>query len=434
LTLNPLHGQSGSTTNAGYHWDPCNPGDTVNFYWDGNFNSGPPVGSAVLDSGCDATGVVHVPSDATPGKYKVLAFECPEACDPNSQALRHFTVDSPPVPTPTPTHAPTPKPTPTHGLTPTPTPTHAPTSAPTSAPTPGPTTEPPATPTPGPTPTPSPTPSPTPTPTATPTPTPTATPTLTPTPTSTPTPSPTPTPTPTPTATPGPTPTPPQATPTPSAEVLGATSPPGSPNPPRHVEALPVFAASITTPDQVTFDPNVVLTNLFLTLLVILLFALTSSIFNSTIDDNRDDIAGFFARLGGKLAFIAAPIGRLDQGMKTAADRAKLSTAARVAVVLGLSGFIYGFLSPDFGLNERSLWLFIALVIGLGFATYLQEGGSTFLAIKRYKAASSVRLFGAGIFVAILCVLASRLAGLQPGFVYGFIASSVILSPIALDK
>jgi hypothetical protein len=140
------------------------------------------------------------------------------------------------------------------------------------------------------------------------------------------------------------------------------------------------------------------------------------------------------ARLGGKLSFVARPLGALDRASKSASDRAGLSTAARVIGVLAFTGLIYGFLSPDFGLNAKSLFLFVALVIGLGFGTYLQEGGSTLLAIRRYHVDSSVRLFGAGIAVAIVCVLASRLAGLQPGFVYGFIASSVILAPVALDR
>lgn len=197
---------------------------------------------------------------------------------------------------------------------------------------------------------------------------------------------------------------------------------------------LPIFVASITTPDQARFNTDVVLTNLLLTIMVILLFGLTSAVFNSTIDDNRDDIARFFARLGGRFGLIAGPLGRLDRAVKGTADRAKLSTAGRVVTVLALSGLIYGFLSPDFGFNEKSLYLFIALVIGLGFATYLQEGGSTLLAIRRYRTPSSVRLFGAGIVVAIVCVLASRVAGLQPGFVYGFMASSVLLAPAALGK
>ncbi len=191
---------------------------------------------------------------------------------------------------------------------------------------------------------------------------------------------------------------------------------------------------SIPAADQVHFDPNVVLTNVLLTLLVVLLFGLTSAVFNSTIDENRDDIAAGFRRLGGMFWFITRPLGAVDRAAHSATERAGLSTAARVAIVLGLTGLIYGFLSPDFGLNSQSLFLFIALVIGLGFGTYLQEGGTTFLAVRRYHVDSSVRLFGAGIVVAIVCVAASRLAGLQPGFVYGFIASSIILAPVALDR
>jgi len=188
------------------------------------------------------------------------------------------------------------------------------------------------------------------------------------------------------------------------------------------------------TPDQFPFDPDVVATNLLLTVLVIQLFGLTSAVFNSTIDDNRDDIAAFFARLGASVGVLAAPLGRLDRGLKGATDRANLATAARIATVLALSGLIYGFLSPDFGFNTQSLFLFIALVIGLGFATYLQEGGTTFLAVRRYRAQSSVRLFGAGIVVSILAVLVSRIAGIQPGFMYGFVASSVLLTPVALNR
>ena len=218
----------------------------------------------------------------------------------------------------------------------------------------------------------------------------------------------------------------PAPTPSPTLEPLASPRP--QPDP------LPAFAASIPGPNGLRLDWNVVATNILLTLLVILLFGLTSAVFNSTIDDNRDEIAGWFARLGSTLGFIAGPLGRLDHGLKGAADRANVSTLARVFVVLALSGLIYGFLSPDFGLNEKSLYLFVALVIGLGFATYLQEGGTTFLAERRYHVPSSVRLFGAGIAVAIVCVLVSRLAGLQPGFLYGFIASSVILAPASLDR
>jgi hypothetical protein len=204
--------------------------------------------------------------------------------------------------------------------------------------------------------------------------------------------------------------------------------------PPTHIDPLPVFAQSVPGPSGLHIDFNVVATNILLTLLVVLLFGLTSAVFNSTIDDNRDDISAALRGAAARIAFISGPFGAANRAARSATERAGLSTTARVVVVLLLTGLIYGFLSPDFGLNTQSLFLFIALVIGLGFGTYLQEGGSALLAVRRYHVASSVRLFAAGIGVAIVCVLASRVAGLQPGFVYGFIASSVILAPVALDR
>jgi hypothetical protein len=217
------------------------------------------------------------------------------------------------------------------------------------------------------------------------------------------------------------------------------TTPPSEPpvtvaSPVVHEDPLPAFASSIQASDGFTIDPDVLLTNLFLTGLVILIFGLTSAVFNSTIDDNRDDIAEAIHAGAKKLWFVSVPILALNRVARSTTERARLSTPARVAVILAVTGLIYGFLSPDFGFNLKSLLLFVALVIGLGFGTYLQEGGSALLAIRRYHVDSSVRLFGAGIVVAIVCVALSRLAGLQPGFVYGFIASSVILSPIALDR
>jgi hypothetical protein len=200
------------------------------------------------------------------------------------------------------------------------------------------------------------------------------------------------------------------------------------------IDPLPDFARSIPGPDGFRLDFNVIVTNALLTVLVVLLFGLTSSIFNSTIDENRDDISGWMRGAAGRLGFIVGPVRAVDRVARAATERAGLTTAARVAVVLAFTGLIYGFLSPDFGFNTQSLLLFAALVIGLGFGTYLSEGGSTLLATRRYHIDSSVRLFGAGIGVAIACVLASRLAGLQPGFVYGFVASSVILAPVALGR
>ena len=82
---------------------------------------------------------------------------------------------------------------------------------------------------------------------------------------------------------------------------------------------------------------------------------------------------------GGPLAFVAgdsparAPVAHLS-------GTGRIGSIARVLAMLGLLGIIYGFLSPDFGLNPQSLVLFVSLVIGLGFITFYSEGSASRLA------------------------------------------------------
>ncbi len=276
---------------------------------------------------------------------------------------------------------------------------------------------------------PKPTPSPRPTPTPTPTPSPSPTPTAAPTPTASPTTSPTPSvrPTARPTVPPSPT-----DSPAPTGGVLGGTDP-GAP-PAGGSPYVPEMASFVAGPVAGGIDPAVVATNLFLTLLLVFLFALTAEIFNSTMDANRDEIHGWWARLMrgpfrifGALTVPGASLTRL-------AGSGRLGSALRVLAVLSLLGLIYSVLSPDFGWNSQTLTLFVSLVLGLGFMTYFQEGSVTRLATRRYRVDASIRLYGTAVFVSILAVVISRLVTFQPGLVYGFVASAVIVAPVALDR
>jgi hypothetical protein len=270
------------------------------------------------------------------------------------------------------------------------------------------------------------------------------TPSPTPTPTPTPSPTPSPSPTPEPTATPVPTAT---ATPTPSEEVLGATSPPrqsptplpaavvtpsGPPDSPNMY--VPAIVSYIGGPDGGSVDPAVVATNILLTLLVLFLFGLTAEVFNSTMDANRDEVHGWWVRLfRGPLAFLAA-LNFSGASLGHLSGSGRIGSTARVLLILSLLGIIYGFLSPDFGWNPQSLILIVSLIVGLGFLTFFSEGSATRLATSRYRAKASIKLYGTAIIVAILAVVVSRLVDFSPGLVYGFIASAVIVAPVALAK
>jgi hypothetical protein len=207
------------------------------------------------------------------------------------------------------------------------------------------------------------------------------------------------------------------------------SNPPSGGNP-----YVPAIASYVGGPSDLPIDPAVVLTNLFLTLLIVFLFGLTAEIFNSTMDANRDEVHGWWMRIFrrpaqalGALTVTGSSLGRLS-------GVSRLGSVGLVLLVLSLLGLIYGFLSPDFGLNQQSVILFVSLVVGLGFLTYFAEGSSTRLAHRRYRADASIKLYGTAVIVAILAVVISRLVDFQPGLLYGFIASAVIVAPIALAR
>ena len=192
--------------------------------------------------------------------------------------------------------------------------------------------------------------------------------------------------------------------------------------------------AEIRGPGPGQLDPEVLATNLLLTVLLVFLFGLTAEIFNSTMDANRAEIQGWWPRLMRGPLRILRPLSASGSALEALSASGRIGRVAQVLIVLGLMGLIYGFLSPDFGLNPQSLMLFVSLVVGVGLVTYFAEGSSTFLAAKRYRAQTSIRLYGTAVVVAIVAVVMSRSVSLEPGLVYGFIASAVIVAPVTLGK
>jgi hypothetical protein len=184
----------------------------------------------------------------------------------------------------------------------------------------------------------------------------------------------------------------------------------------------------------VPLDPNVLLTNVLLALAFVILLAVTSEIFNSSIDEHREEVEGFVKRLSrGPLLFLL-PLARLDAWLDGVSERGRLGAILHAGAILLLTGLIYGALSPDYGFNLASVILVVALMTGVGLMTYVQKGGRAILQTRRYGAKSTVRLYGTAVFVALGCVVASRLIHFAPGAVYGFIASTLVLVPAAMSR
>jgi hypothetical protein len=156
-----------------------------------------------------------------------------------------------------------------------------------------------------------------------------------------------------------------------------------------------------------------------------------STLFNTTVEENQDEIV---RKLGGVWAPFGAIFGAVGGISAAASERSSWWTRfALIGGTLAFMGVVYGFLDPDFGFNERSLALFLALVIGMGVVTYLYEGGNVAM-LKREGVRATVQPFPASILIAIVFVALCRILDFQPGIVFGFVAAAAVLVPARLSQ
>ena len=216
-------------------------------------------------------------------------------------------------------------------------------------------------------------------------------------------------------------PPPPAATPTPTpvpqAPATGRLlppPPPAEPGRPETIRALP----DIT---DVSTDGGVVATNLVLAGVTIWVF-FSSVLFNQTLQSHRSEVSAWFAG-------IRKPLKRLGTARVPFRTTRWLTTAA---VLLGM-GVIYEFLEPGLGFNEASLVLFVSVVVGVGVVGYLFSSLEAWSRERTAGVDAMVQAYPLSLLVAAGSVLLSRVVDLQPGVVYGFAASCVVVSEVAGD-
>lgn len=260
---------------------------------------------------------------------------------------------------------------------------------------------------------PTPTPQPSARPTASPTPIPTIPPSVAATPTPAPSASPTATPSPSsPTAIPSATATPEQSVlagtpaPTSSAEPVVA---PSSPAPGSDDLRRGALAAAVALPSEISVEPMAIGGSALLALVLLLFIAFTSELFNSTFESNYDEIAGWLRlRRGppGRMArFWTSPIG--------------------VGAFLAAGALVYLLLDPSVALDVQTVAIYLGMLAGLGAVMLAFEAPPLLLYRRRTGASPGVRALPWTLPAAALCVLVSRVASLEPGYLYGLLLGLV---------
>ena len=188
-----------------------------------------------------------------------------------------------------------------------------------------------------------------------------------------------------------PTPEPPVAPPPPSASSGGG------------------LAASIRPFDELGSDSAVIAQSLLLALLFMLLAAFPGQLLNKTVEENYAEISGWFAASKGW----TARVGR------------SLSSFWKSPVGLGLfvalSALLFGFLSPQFGLTFESVASFLGILVGLVIVIATFELPVVLVQRRRFADWGRLQVQPLTIFIAVVCVVLSRIADFQPGYLYGLV-------------
>ena len=277
-------------------------------------------------------------------------------------------------------------------------------------------------------------PPPTPAPTPKPTPEPTRKP---PKPTAEPTPSPTPEPTPaaTPAVSLSPSPVPPTAEPTapdptvlPTQQVAAETDVPQQSEPPPAAPGLRAgpephtFAGSVVALSELNTEPVALGGSLLLALLLLLIVGFIGELFNNTVENNYDEIAGWFRK---------GPLGAIRRGL----DRIHFDPPGRPGVLLfiALTALVSSFVDPGFGLDLRSVAVFLGFLVGL--IVVLASFKLPPILARRRKTGElgQLRPLPWTLLIAALFVLVSRLGNLQPGYLYGIVLGAIFMSDVS-DK
>ena len=168
------------------------------------------------------------------------------------------------------------------------------------------------------------------------------------------------------------------------------------------------FVASIPSPAAISTDPPIVLQSMLLALAVIFLMPFPAQLFNSTVEENRDEIRGWFA-----------PVTRAFHATGRSLDSFWRNPLG-IGLFLVASAVLYALLDPAVGLSAEALITLGGIAIGIIVVTVI-FALPAILFHRRHGDRPVIEAIPGTLLVGIACVAVSRLADFQPGYLYGLV-------------
>jgi hypothetical protein len=145
-----------------------------------------------------------------------------------------------------------------------------------------------------------------------------------------------------------------------------------------------------------------------------LFVAFPAQLFNHTFTENYDEIVGFLPRRLPRLSRAAKSVGK---------SFGKFRSHARLALVVLVGAYLAALLDPSFGVSWKSLETYLGMVCALVVSVALSAFvASTYRRRRKRPSEFVLKALPAGLLIAGLCVIVSRLTRFEPGYLYGVVA------------
>jgi hypothetical protein len=186
-------------------------------------------------------------------------------------------------------------------------------------------------------------------------------------------------------------------------------------------------ATALPTPHEAFSSVVRDVENVVITSVAIVFITFPAQMFNSTFDENYLEIVAmwrrFLWRMGGRRRLAkkrrAQWAARGSTKPEEVSGRKELVTFLSV---LAAGSVIGGFRDPGFGFNLASVANFMGTLMALVVLIAAPTAAATvYRKMKRSPTHAKLRAIPAGIAIAVLSVLISRLAHFQPGYLYGIV-------------
>jgi hypothetical protein len=214
----------------------------------------------------------------------------------------------------------------------------------------------------------------------------------------------------------------------------GVTSGAGVTSGPAPITALPTPAQAFSSPARIAASVGI-------SIAALLLITFPANLFNKTFEENYDVITAWWEpRLR---RFRRKPTATtVDGGEAAAADDEAVQASQALqrerwtfGAVVVAGAILGGLLNPKFGANSASADSFIATLLTVLTGTVLGAAVATvYRRRKGYEVTHHLQALPAGLAIAALCVVLSRVSNFQPGYLYGVVCGVAFAGALAKNE